>query len=215
MATRESVKATAFAGPSKVISISNIAIRRDYANVNFMSGVSTTEDPRYPIGQFTMPAVITAEDREFWMTQLADLPNELRTATHGWSESHFSTPYRDGGWSVRQLLHHIADSHMQAYARFKLALTEDWPTIKPYDEAKWAELHDAKHAPAEWSLELIESLHARWGMLLQSLNEDQWQRGFKHPERGPITLEHVLALYDWHSKHHTAHITHLARRKGW
>lgn len=162
-----------------------------------------------------MPEAIAPVDREYWIVNLADLPTELRSAVDDWGEARFRKPYREGGWTVMQLLHHIADSHMNAYCRMKLALTEDWPTIKPYDEAKWAELHDAKSAPAEWSLQMIESLHARWVMLLQSLKEDGWRRGYRHPEMGPMTVEQVLALYAWHSKHHTAHITHLSHRMGW
>ena len=179
------------------------------------ASASTSIDPRYPIGKFRMPEEMLPEARAYWISNLADLPTHLRSAVDDWDETQFKQRYRDGGWTVRQLLHHIADSHMNAYCRMKLALTEDWPTIKPYDEAKWAELHDAQAAPAEWSLELIESLHARWVMLLQALQEPDWRRGYRHPEMGPMTVEQVLALYAWHSKHHTAHITHLAQRLDW
>lgn len=176
---------------------------------------AANSDPRYPIGKFRGQETISAEDRAYWLSTLADLPGELRTAVHGWSDARLSKPYREGGWTVRQLLHHIADSHMNAYCRMKLALTEDWPPITDYNEAKWAQLHDAEVAPAEWSLELIESLHARWVMLQQSMKPDDWLRGYKHPALGPMTLERVLALYAWHSKHHLAHITHLSQRMGW
>ncbi|MHB1021741.1 MAG: YfiT family bacillithiol transferase [Acidobacteriaceae bacterium] len=172
-------------------------------------------DLRYPVGKFQMPATIALEDREQWLETLADLPENLRNAVLGWNEHRLDTNYREGGWTVRQLLHHIADSHMNAYVRIRLALTEDWPTIKPYDEGKWAQLHDAKVAPVEWSLELIESLHARWVMLFESLQAEDWKRGYKHPESGAMTVEQVLALYAWHSRHHTAHITHLQQRMGW
>ena len=172
-------------------------------------------DLRYPIGKFRAPETISGEDREYWLSNLAELPSELRFAVEGWDMERLSTPYRDGGWTVCQLLHHIADSHMNAYCRMKLALTQDWPTIIPYDEEKWAELHDAKSAPVEWSLEIIESLHARWAMLLLSLTPGDWLRGYKHPEMGPMTLERVLALYAWHGRHHTAHITHLSQRLDW
>ena len=171
-------------------------------------------DPRYPIGGFAKPETITQDDREGAMITLGEAPNLLRNAVEGLSSGQIDTPYRDGGWTVRQVVHHLADSHMNAFSRLRLALTEDWPTIFAYKEAAWAELHD-NTAPVEWSLELIESLHARWVMLLQSLDGEQWQRGFRHPERGPMNLEHATLLYAWHSRHHTAHITHLRAAKGW
>jgi hypothetical protein len=171
-------------------------------------------DPRYPIGKFEKPETIMPEDRQSAIATLAELPEQLRNAVDGLGAAELNTPYRDGGWTVRQLVHHIADSHMNAFIRLRLALTEDWPTIKPYDEAAWAELHDAL-APVEWSLELIESLHARWVMLLQSLNKAQWQRGFVHPENGRTTVEASTLLYAWHSRHHLAHITHLRLREKW
>ena len=178
------------------------------------SGTSTQQDPRFPIGAFTPPQTISSDDRLAAISELAELPSELHNAVHGLSPEQLNTPYRDGGWTVRQLIHHIADSHMNAFVRVKLALTEDWPTIKPYSEAAWAVLHDAA-APIEWSLDLIESLHARWVMLLQSLDDAQWQRGFIHPERGRSTIERATLLYAWHSRHHTAHITRLRRREEW
>jgi uncharacterized damage-inducible protein DinB len=171
-------------------------------------------DPRYPVGRFTAPSTITPDDRTEAIATLAELPEKLRNAVDGLSFAQLSTPYREGGWTLRQLVHHVADSHMNAYIRVKLALTEDWPTIKPYDEAAWAKLHDVA-APIEWSLELIESLHARWVMLLQSLNEEQWKRGCHHPENGPMTVELLTLLYAWHSRHHVAHITHLRARENW
>jgi uncharacterized damage-inducible protein DinB len=145
---------------------------------------------------------------------LAELPEQLRNAVDGLSAAQLGTPYRDGGWTVRQVVHHIADSHMNAVIRVKLSLTEDWPTVKPYDEAAWANLHDMV-APVEWSLELVESLHARWVLLLQSLNEEQWTRGCNHPQNGPMTVERSTLLYAWHSRHHVAHITHLRGRENW
>ncbi len=172
-------------------------------------------DLRYPIGVFQVPVAISADEREQWILSLAALPENLRNTVSGWSEARFDTPYREGGGPVRQVLHHVADSHMQALARYKLALTEDWPTVKPYKENLWAELSDSKSAPAEWALEIIEAVHARWVLLLQSLNHEDWKRGFQHPERGPQTLQQTLALYAWHSRHHTAHITHLSQRMGW
>jgi uncharacterized damage-inducible protein DinB len=171
-------------------------------------------DPRYPVGKFERPDTITSEDRLNAIGSLAELPEQLRNAVEGMDSKQLNTPYREGGWTVRQLVHHIADSHMNAFIRIRLALTEDWPTIKPYDENAWATLHDSA-APVEWSLELIESLHARWVMLLQSLSDEQWQRGFRHPESGPWTVEAVTLMYGWHSRHHVAHITHLRAAGGW
>ena len=171
-------------------------------------------DPRYPVGRFTPPATITPDERTGAITTLAELPEQLRNAVDGLNFAQLATPYREGGWTVRQVVHHVADSHMNAVIRVKLALTEDWPTIKPYDEAAWAKLHDVA-APIEWSLEPVESLHARWVMLLQSLDEDQWQRGCNHPENGPMTVELLALLYAWHSRHHVAHITHLRAKENW
>ncbi len=171
-------------------------------------------DPRYPIGKFQRPETISHEVRLTAIGVLADLPTHLRNAVQDLSHNQLGTPYRDGGWTVRQLVHHIADSHMNALLRVKLALTEDWPTIKPYDEKSWATLHNST-APVEWSLNLIEALHARWVMLLQSLEEQQWQRGFRHPVNGPMSVDLATCLYAWHSRHHTAHITGLRRREDW
>ena len=171
-------------------------------------------DPRYPIGKFVKPESITADDRANAIATLAEMPEQLRNAAEGLSSSQLNTPYREDGWTVRQLVHHIADSHMNAFVRVRLALTEDWPTIKPYDEQAWAMLHDSA-APIEWSLELIESLHARWVMLLQSLKEEQWLRGYRHPESGETTVEVATLLYAWHSLHHVAHINHLRLKEHW
>jgi uncharacterized damage-inducible protein DinB len=176
--------------------------------------LDTAIDPRFPIGKFFAPDPITPDDVSAAIATIAELPSELRNAVQGLNFEQLNTPYRDGGWTVRQLVHHIADSHMNAVIRIRLALTEDWPTIKPYDEKAWATLHDSA-APIEWSLELIEALHARWVMLLQSLQSDQWQRGFKHPEAGPQTVARSTLTYAWHSLHHVAHINHLRAAKGW
>jgi hypothetical protein len=143
------------------------------------------------------------------------LPANLRTAVSGLTNSQLDTPYRDGGWNLRQVVHHLADSHANSYVRFKLSLTEEWPTIKPYDEAAWAELAYSRTLPVEPSLEMIAGLHTRWVALLQSLSEHDFQRGFNHPERGRMTLATNLALYAWHSHHHTAHISALRARNGW
>jgi hypothetical protein len=171
-------------------------------------------DPRYPIGQFEPPASISSESVKRAIAAIAGAPARYRDAAGGLSEAQIDTPYREGGWTVRQLVHHVADSHMNALIRVHLALTEDWPTIKPYKEAAWAELRDYT-APVECSLAIIENLHARWATLLNSLDEAQWKRGFVHPERGPSNLEAATLLYEWHSKHHLAHITELRRREGW
>ena len=173
-----------------------------------------TDDLQYPVGRFTPPVAVSQDDVNDAIATLAESPGLLRNAVDELPLSRLNTPYRPGGWTVRQVVHHVADSHMNAFVRVRLALTEDWPTIKPYDEAAWAELHDAL-APVEWSLELIESLHARWVMLLQSLTAVQWQRGFRHPERGPSTIEMATLLYAWHCRHHLAHITHLRAAKDW
>ncbi|WP_433968139.1 YfiT family bacillithiol transferase [Tunturiibacter gelidiferens] len=171
-------------------------------------------DPRFPIGVFEPPASISADERTGAVASLAELPEQLRNAVDGLSSAQLGTPYREGGWTLRQVVHHVADSHMNAFVRVKLALTEDWPTVKTYDEAAWAKLHDMA-APVEWSLELVEALHARWVMLLQSLDEQQWQRGYIHPADGRVTVELSALIYAWHSRHHVAHITHLRAKEGW
>ena len=169
---------------------------------------------RYPIGRFHAQPTPLAGERTAHIDTLRQLPARLRDALKGLNDARLDTPYRDGGWTVRQLVHHIADSHMNSYVRFKLALTEDWPTIKPYDEAAWAGLPDNKLS-IEPSLELTAALHLRWVALLESMTEDDFSKGFNHPERGRQNLATTLALYDWHSRHHTAHITALRARQGW
>ncbi len=174
----------------------------------------TEVDPRYPIGKFKAPAANTPEVRAGQIDTLRQLPGLLRAATAGLGDSQLDTPYRDGGWTVRQVVHHFADSHANSYIRFKLALTEDWPTVKGYDEAAWARLPDAIE-PIEPSLIFLTGLHARMVGLLESMSEEDFERGFNHPERGRVSLATNLAIYDWHSRHHTAHITSLRTRKGW
>ena len=171
-------------------------------------------DLRYPIGPFRQPDASSPANRATQIDTLRQLPGRLRAAVDRLDEAKLDTPYRDGGWSVRQLVHHVADSHMNSYVRFKLALTEDWPTIKPYDEAAWAKLPDCS-LPIEPSLVLIDKLHERWVALLEAMREADFARGFNHPERGRQNLGTTLALYDWHSRHHTAHITSLRVRRGW
>lgn len=173
-------------------------------------------DPlRYPIGKFSRPEALSPQDHKEAIDTLAALPENLRSAVGDLSPQQLDTPYREGGWTVRQLVHHVVDSHLNAYVRIRLALTEDWPTIKPYDEALWAALSDARTAPVGVSLELLDALHRRLVLLLESLTEADWQRGYAHPESGRQTIAQVIALYDWHSRHHVAHVTELRKRMGW
>lgn len=172
-------------------------------------------DPRYPLGTAPRPETADAANIPNSIASLAALPENLRSAVYGLSEEQLNTPYREGGWTVRQLIHHIADSHMNAYVRTRLALTEDWPVIKPYNQKLWAELEDARTFPVQVSLELLEPLHRRWVALLQSLSGADWQRGYTHPEQGRTNLLQMLAVYEWHSRHHVAHITELRKSKGW
>ena len=174
-------------------------------------------DPRYPVGKFQRPAPGPLPEGElaYAIATIAELPEQLRNAVSGLDHEQLNTPYREGGWTVRQLVAHVADSHMTACFRVRMALTEDLPIVPGYDEKKFAELHDSLHAPVEWSLELIESLHARWVMLLQSLTPEQFQRAFRHTEQGSMTIEFATLLYAWHCRHHLAHITHLRAAKRW
>jgi len=174
----------------------------------------TAIDPRYPIGRFSRAEADVTRHAASIAT-LAALPANLRAAVYGLSDAQLDTPYRDGGWTVRQLVHHLADSHMNACVRVRLALTEDWPMVKAYDEKLWAELPDARIAPIEKSLELLDGLHARLVSLLNSLTEEQWQRGYNHTENGRTRLAEAAALYDWHCRHHVAHIVELRKRNGW
>lgn len=172
-------------------------------------------DLRYPIGKFSMDAAITETQRQNLIEEIAAAPANLRAAVKGLSPQQLDTPYRPEGWTVRQLVHHLPDSHLNAYTRFKLALTEQEPTIKPYDEKQWAELEDARTAPVEISLALLESLHYRWALLLRALPPTAFARTFRHPDLGVLTLDKQLGLYAWHGRHHTAHITSLCERMGW
>lgn len=174
-----------------------------------------TSDLRYPVGDFAAPAAFTPAFRATALTTLTEAPARFRLAVAGLSDAQLDTPYRPGGWTSRQVVHHVVDSHLNAYLRTKFALSEDNPTIKPYPEAVWAEFVDARTAPVAVSLDLLDALHTRWVMLLRSLTDGQWTRTLLHPERGPMTLHDVLALYEWHCRHHTAHITALRARDGW
>lgn len=169
---------------------------------------------RYPIGRFTPPAESTPELRAAYIEAIRSLPRQLREAVAGLNDAQLDTPYREGGWTVRQVVHHLGDSHANAFIRLKLALTEDWPAIKPYDQAAWARLPDSL-MPIATSLVFIEALHTRWTALLKAMRELDFQRGYNHPETGRQNLAAVLALYAWHGRHHTAHITGLRQRLGW
>jgi len=171
-------------------------------------------DPRFPVGPYASPGNVATAERIHAIATLEELPDRLRDAVAGLDNGQLDTPYREGGWTVRQVTHHIADSHMNAFIRVRLALTEDWPTVAPYDEKAWALLHDGT-GPVECSLNLVEGLHERWVRLLESLDGDEWQRGFKHPKMGPMTIEAATLLYAWHSRHHVAHITHLRKKRAW
>ena len=172
-------------------------------------------DPRYPIGNYEMPAKVTPELRAGAILEIAATPQKMREAVKGLNDAQLDTPYREGGWTVRQVVHHVPDSHMNAYIRWRLALTENEPTIKPYEESLWAKLEDAAHAPIEVSLRLLEPLHERWVRLLHSVKAEEFARTFVHPDHGVRTLDWMLFLYAWHGKHHTAHITELRKQKGW
>lgn len=176
--------------------------------------VVASYDPRYPVGRFAWPEAISRAELDAAIAEIAALPAQLRAAVTGLSAEQLGTPYREGGWTLRQVVHHVPDSHLNSYVRFKLALTESEPVIKPYDEASWAQLADSKGA-IEPSLELLEALHIRWVALMQSMSGAQWQRRFTHPERGPMRLDITAALYAWHSRHHLAHVTTLREMRGW
>lgn len=170
---------------------------------------------RYPIGAFQpVGTPLSPADRSAFVSDLASAPSAFRDAIRDLNPEQLATPYRPGGWSVAQTIHHLADSHMNSYIRFKLALTEDEPTIKPYDEAAWAELADSS-LPVDVSIQMLDMLHRRWVALLQSMEPEQWKRNFRYPERGLMNLDQTLALYAWHGKHHAAHITSLRSRMGW
>jgi hypothetical protein len=172
------------------------------------------DDLRYPIGRLKLPAASLPGIRAAHIQTVRLLPERLQTAVAGLNDAQLDTPYREGGWTARQVVHHLADSHAVAYIRCKLALTEDWPAINPYDEAAWANLADSR-LPIDGSLALIAALHARWASLLESLSDEDFQKGYNHPQRGRENLAKALAMYDWHSRHHTAHITSLRARQGW
>jgi hypothetical protein len=186
-----------------------------FSSFLFVIVEAAVNDPRYPIGKFVFEAPPSEEQRQTLIKAIEQTPSALRAAVRGLSPKQIETPYRDGGWTVRQVVHHVPESHMNAYIRFKLALTEDAPTIKPYMEDRWAKLGDVQSTPLEVSLSLLDCLHDRWVRLLRSLEPQDWKRVFHHPELGTMPLEKNLALYSWHGRHHVAHITELRKKMVW
>ena len=178
-------------------------------------GTSAESDLRYPIGRADRKPELSASERAAAIDAIADAPRALRATVQGLSDAQLDTEYRPGGWTVRQLVHHVADSHMNAYTRFRLAFTEDKPTIKPYEEAKWAELPDAKTMPVDVSLTLLDTMHERLAALLRQTPADSFARTVNHPENGPMTVDSLVALYAWHGKHHAAHVAALRNRMQW
>jgi uncharacterized damage-inducible protein DinB len=172
-------------------------------------------NPRYPIGKFNGQEPANEAERKRFISDIEEHPGKLKAAVQGLSAHQLDTPYRDGGWTVRQVIHHVPDSHLNSYIRFKLALTEDAPTIKPYMEDRWAELKDSSLTPVDVSVSLLQLLHKRWVLLLRSLTAAEWQRTYRHPELGLMTLDKTVALYAWHGKHHVAHVTNLREKMGW
>jgi len=172
------------------------------------------DDLRYPIGKFQHVGEVSPEQVRQWIAEIAAVPSQMRKAVEGLSEEQLDTPYRPGGWTIRQLVHHVADSHLNSYIRLKWTLTEENPVIKPYDEVRWAELSDSR-LPAEVSLTLLDALHQRWVHLLNQLTPEELEKSFVHPESGQTQLSKYIGLYAWHGRHHIAHITSLRERMGW
>ncbi len=174
-----------------------------------------SEDLRYPIGKFEWTGHLSDADRKRCIDEIEAAPKRLREAVAGLNDKQLDTPYRPGGWTVRQVVHHVPESHMNAYVRFKLALTEDQPTITPYEEDRWARTPEVKTTPIETSLTMLDALHQRWVLLLKAMAPADFARTLNHPESGVGPLDKFLAMYAWHGKHHVAHITELAKREGW
>lgn len=179
-----------------------------------MTAEAASKDLRFPVGEFDKNIEITPGIREEFIEVIKDLPEKMAEAVEGLNEEQIDTPYRPGGWTVRQTVHHVADSHINSLCRFKLALTEENPTIRPYFEDRWAELADSR-LPVDVSLKLLEAIHRRWVVLLESMTDEDFKKTLIHPDSGAWTVEKFLALYAWHSRHHTAHITKLRERNGW
>jgi hypothetical protein len=180
-----------------------------------MEATVAGEDLRYPIGRWDVRTWLSAEEAQRAIATLEAAPARIRAAVAGLDDGQLDTPYRPGGWTMRQLVHHLPDSHLNAYVRMRLALTEKAPAIKTYEEARWAELPDARSAPVELSLQLLAALHARWVLLLRALDAAAWQRTFRHPELGEMSVDQSLGFYAWHCRHHEAHLTALRARQGW
>lgn len=177
--------------------------------------MQTSVDPRYPVGKYETKPYSEAQKKE-WINEIRFLPQSMENALLNLDEAQLLTPYRDGGWTVQQLVHHVADSHMNAYCRFKLGLTEENPTIRPYEEKLWAELQDTHLLPVNISVTLLHALHTRWTTILENITADQWNRTVVHPEGNrQMTLWFLMGMYAWHSRHHLAHITTLREQKGW
>ena len=172
-------------------------------------------DLRYPNGEFKYEKSLTDNERQACMAKIEETPARMRAAVAGLNEEQLNTPYRSEGWTVRQVVHHVPESHLISYTRFKLAMTEDEPTIKPYFEDRWAQLDDARQAPIALSLDLLDAVHGRWIWFLRSLKQDDFQRTFRHPDLGIVSLDKNVALYAWHGPHHVAQITSLRERMGW
>jgi len=172
-------------------------------------------DLRYPVGPFKFEGTLSPEQRQLHIDEIAATPEKMRAAVAGLSEEQLDTPYRPDGWTVRQVVHHVPDSHLNSYCRFKLALTEEHPTIRAYDENLWANTDDALRAPVEVSLDLLEALHRRWVLFLRSFDDKDFERTFHHPELGTVSVDRNVALYAWHGRHHVGHITSLRERNGW
>ena len=179
------------------------------------SSVDHSEKVRYPVGDFQVDSEVTPSKRQQWLRQMAEMPQRLADAVSGLDDRQLGTPYREGGWTPRQVVHHLADAHMNGFVRFKLALTEELPAIKTYEEDLWAETADGREAPVEVSLRLLAALHQRWLILLESLADVQFGCAFSHPQRGLMTIDKAIQLYAWHGLHHAAHITALRARQGW
>ena len=181
-----------------------------------MTNTAQETDLRYPVGKYNLGGPLNEAEYPKLITQIAEAPNALRSAVAGLSPDQLGTPYRPGGWTVKQVVHHLPDSHLNAYTRFKLALTEEQPTIKPYDEAAWAKLPDSQTVPIDVSLTLLDTLHVRWVALMRSMDAADFARTLRHPEHDRVlTLGQMLGLYAWHGRHHVAHITALRKREGW
>ena len=180
-----------------------------------MTTAAAAPDLSYPIGKPQYQLELTPGERTALIDEIAAAPTNLRAAVTGFSEKQFDTPYRSGGWTVRQLVHHVPESHLNSYIRFKWALTEDHPRIKAYEESDWARTPEVDTTSPELSLALLEALHAKWVALLRAMKPEDFRRTLDHPQNGSMTLDRMLQLYAWHGKHHTAHVTNLRKRMGW